>query len=212
MAKRTLNTVWQNIEKIYQSVKAGKVSMADAEVKLNDLVGKDDVKQIVNDLGRVLLSECDTFDQAETVIRLAGDDERFVRPTHYDAKYKILSIDPFRVLDFYAQCKHFSEDPLALGGGDFESYRKNAFMAELTKLPTKAMLFLKLLQQAAITDGLTHIGLSEVPQGLLDDTTYYQTLLWALSQLERKLYALNGVNVRTEYTLVWHEAEWTSAN
>ena len=76
----------------------------------------------------------------------------------------------------------------------------------------RVLLFLKILQQAAITDGLTHIGLSEVPQGILDDTTYYQTLLWALSQLEKKLYALNGVNLRTEYTLVWHEAEWTSGN
>ena len=81
-------------------------------------------------------------------------------------------------------------------------------MAELSKLPTKAMLFLKILQQAAITDGLTYIGLSEVPQGILDDVAYYQTLLWALAQLEKKMYAMNGIHLRTEYTLVWHEAEW----
>ncbi len=210
MAKRSLNSIWQNVEKFYQSYKNDKTSLNESEDKLKELLAKEDVQQIVNDLGRVLLSEFDSFDQSLTQFALAEDNPRFVRPTIYDAKEKTLSIDPFRILEFYDQCKLFAEDPLSLGGGDFDAYRKNAFMAELSKLPTKAVLFLKILQQSAITDGLTHIGLSEVPQGILDDVTYYQTLLWSLSQLEKKMYALNGINLRTEYTIVWHEAEWTS--
>ena len=210
MAKRSLNSIWQNVEKFYQSYKNDKTSLTEAEDKLKELLAKDDVQTIINDLGRVLLSEFDTFASSKFQLTIAGDDPKFVRPTMYDAKEKVLSIDPFRVLEFFDQCKLYSEDPLSLGGGGFDSYRKNAFMAELCKMPTKAMLFLKILQQAAITDGLTHIGLSEVPQGILDDVSYYQTLLWALAQLEKKMYAMNGIHLRTEYTLVWHEAEWTS--
>jgi hypothetical protein len=210
MAKRSLNSIWQNVEKCYQGYKNDKTSLNEAEDKLKELMAKDDVQTIINDLGRVLLSEFDTFEQAEVRLAFAGDDPKFVRPTIYDAKEKVMSVDPFRVLEFYDQCKLYSEDPLSLGGGDFDAYRKNAFMAELSKLPTKAMLFLKILQQSAITDGLTHIGLSEVPQGILDDVAYYQTLLWALAQLEKKMYAMNGIHLRTEYTLVWHEAEWIS--
>ena len=45
--------------------KNDKTSLNEAEDKLKELMAKEDVQTIINDLGRVLLSEFDTFAQAE---------------------------------------------------------------------------------------------------------------------------------------------------
>ena len=137
------------------------------------------------------------------------DNENFIRSSYFDSKQKIIFMDPFRLLDFAEQIKGYAEEMPA--DADFEKYRMNSFLAEASKLPKKSLLFLCILQQVAISDGLTHIGLSEIPQGELTSTAFYQTILWAFNELEKKLYTLNGINIRTEFNISWHESEWISA-
>jgi len=214
MAKRTLDTVWQQIDKLHTQAVEGKKPLHECQAALEDLLAKPDVKEIVQDLGKLFFADYENFQsEVELIFQLAGDDPRFVRTTWFDAKYKKLYLDPFRVLDFIRQCRRLKENIAADGNlGNFEAYRKNSFMAELAKLPPKCILFINILQQMAITDGLTHIGLTANEQGRIEDTPYYQTLLWAFTQLEKKLYQVNGIQVRTHYGFIWHESEWIGGN
>ena len=50
MAKRSLNSIWQNVEKCYQGYKNDKTSLNEAEDKLKELMAKEDVQTIINDL------------------------------------------------------------------------------------------------------------------------------------------------------------------
>lgn len=206
MAKRTFATIWQQIEKLYQNFKDGKKSEADISKTINDLLEKPDVEKIIQELGLLLMMDYENFNEIDFKFELVGDDERFWRPTLFDSKGKIIIVDPIKTLQF---CDYIrDEDQLMVVDADFEKYRKNSLLGEVGKLPNKCLLFLSILQQIAISGGLTHIGLSEIPQGELTDTAYYQTLLWSFNELEKKLYTLNGINIRTEYNVTWHESEW----
>ena len=206
MAKRTFATIWQQTEKLYQNFKDGKKSEADISSTINDLLAKPDVEKILQELGVLLMMDYENFNEIDFKFELVGDDERFWRPTLFDSKAKVIIVDPIKTLQF---CDYIrDEDQLMVVDADFEKYRKNSLLGEVGKLPNKCLLFLSILQQIAISGGLTHIGLSEIPQGELTDTAYYQTLLWSFNELEKKLYTLNGINIRTEYNVTWHESEW----
>ena len=209
MAKRTFATIWQQIEKLHQSLIYGKKEQAEVDASLEELFSKEDVKHIIFELGQILMLDYENFAEVKLEFILAGDDERFVRPTYYDSKLQIMYLDPVKLLEFTEKISH-TEEELAAAGADFEQYRKVSFLAEVSKMPVKSVLFLCIMQQVAISDGLTHIGLSEIPQGKLDPTSYYQTILWAFNELEKKLYTLNGIKIRTEYNVTWHESEWIS--
>ena len=209
MAKRTFATVWLQAEKMHQNLVYGKKEQDEVDASLGDLLSKDDVKLIIMELGQILLLDYDNFADVTLEFAQARDDERFVRPTFLDTKLNLLLLDPFKLLDFAERIRDLDEE-LVQAGANFEEYRKISFLAEISKLPVKSILFLCILQQVAISDGLTHIGLSEIPQGELTPTAYYQTMLWSFNELEKKLYTLNGVKIRTEYNVAWHESEWIS--
>jgi len=206
MAKRTFATIWQQIEKLYQNYKDGKKTRAEIESSIQELLDKPDVEKITQELGQLLMLDYETFIDIDFKFALVGDDPRFWRPSFFDSKKKVIILDPIKALEFADLTR--DEDQLLVADADFEKYRKNSLLSEVGKLPDKCLLFLVILQQIAISGGLTHIGLSEIPQDKLTDTAYYQTLLWAFNELEKKLYTLNGINIRTEYNVTWHESEW----
>ena len=209
MAKRTFATIWQQIEKMHSSLVEGKKDESTIEGTLQELLAKPDVENIIAELGQLLMLDYEAFNEIGFQFIRDKEDERFIRPSFYDSKKKIIFMDPFRLLSFAKTIKGYAKEMPA--EADFEKYRKNSFLAEASKLPEKSILFLCVLQQVAISDGLTHIGLSEIPQGDLSDTSFYQTILWAFNELEKKLYTLNGINIRTEFNISWHESEWISA-
>lgn len=209
MAKRTFATIWQQIEKMHQSLAEGKKNKAETDAALQELLEKPDVQLIIGELGQLLMLDYDAFAEISFEFIRDKDNQNFIRSSYFDSKQKIIFMDPFRLLDFADEIKGYAEEMPA--DADFEKYRKNSFLAEASKLPKKSILFLCILQQVAISDGLTHIGLSEIPQGELSDTSFYQTILWAFNELEKKLYTLNGINIRTEFNISWHESEWISA-
>ena len=209
MAKRTFSTIWQQIEKLHQNLTDGKKSQADVATTVNELLKKPDVESIIAELGQLLMLEYEQFSEIGFKFVYEPENENFIRPSYFDSKQKIIFMDPFRLLTFANLIRSYAEELPA--EADFDKYRKNSFLAELSKLPNKSVLFLCILQQVAISDGLTHIGLPEIPQGELSDTSFYQTALWAFNELEKKLYTLNGIHIRTEYNVSWHESEWISA-
>ena len=208
MAKRTFATIWQQIEKMHQNLTDGKKSQKEVEKTFLELMEKPDVVNIITELGQILMIDFPNFADVELKFRLSSKDENFIRPTYFDSKAKIVYLDPFMILDFAETSRNMGDSII---DADFEKYRRNSFVAEVGKLPYKSILFLLVLQQVAISDGLTHIGLSEIPQESLSDTAYYQTMLWSFNELEKMLYRLNGINIRTEYNVTWHESEWISA-
>ena len=207
MAKRTFATIWQQIEKMHQNLSDGKKTQDEIHILINELFVKPDVPNIVSELGKILLLDYENFVEIDFQFVIAKEEENFIRPTRFDSKAKILYCDPLMILKFADHIRNMGE---AIVDADFEKYRKNSFLAELGKLPNKSLIFLLVFQQVAISDGLTHIGLSEIPQEELTNTAYYQTMLWAFSELEKKLYTIQGVNIRTEYNVTWHESEWIS--
>jgi hypothetical protein len=207
MAKRTFTTIWQQIEKMHQNISDGKKTQSEVDNVINELLGKPDVIKIITELGQILMLDYESFVDINFQFISAGDDENYIRPTYFDSKAKIFYLDPFKALIFADEIRSMGE---SIVDADFEKYRRNSFLAELGKLPNKSLLFLLVLQQVAISDGLTHIGLSEISQSSLTDTAFYQTLLWSFNELEKKLYTLNGINIRTEYSVTWHESEWVS--
>lgn len=207
MAKRTFATIWQQLEKMHQNLSDGKKTQTDTNKLVTDLLAKPDVNKIVGELGQLLMLDYENFADVDFQFTLSDGDERYLRPSFFDSKAKIIYVDPLRILDFALQIRSMGE---SIVDADFDKYRRNSFVAELGKLPNKSLLFLLILQQVAISDGLTHIGLSEIPQTSLTDTAFYQTLLWSFNELEKKLYSLNGINIRTEYSVTWHESEWVS--
>jgi hypothetical protein len=208
MAKRTFATIWQQIEKLHNSLVEGKKEPSKIDETIQELLAKPDVIKIIAELGQLLMLEYDGFTEIGFEFICNKEEESFIRPSFYDSKKKIIFMDPFKLLSFAKLIKSYAVDMPA--EADFEKYRKNSFLAEASKLPNKSILFLCVLQQVAISDGLTHIGLSEIPQGELSDTSFYQTVLWAFNELEKKLYTLNGINIRTEFNISWHESEWIS--
>jgi hypothetical protein len=207
MAKRTFATIWQQIEKMHQNLSDGKKTQDETNILINELFKKPDVSNIVSELGQILLLDYENFTEVDFQFIISSEEDNFIRPTRFDSKEKILYCDPLLVLQFADHIRNMGE---AIVDADFEKYRKNSFLAELGKLPNKSIIFLLVFQQVAISDGLTHIGLSEIPQEELTNTAYYQTMLWAFSELEKKLYTIRGVNIRTEYSVTWHESEWIS--
>jgi hypothetical protein len=206
MAKRTFATIWQQIEKLYFSFKDGKKTRAELEQGVQDILDKPDVEKIILELGQLLMLDYEAFLDFDFKFKLAGDDPRFMRVSLYDSKKKIIYLDPVRVYEFIDLLR--DAEKLQGAGADFEKYRKQSLMLELGKLPNKCILFMCILQQIAISGGYTHIGLSEIPQENLSDTALYQTLLWAFNELQKKLYILNGINIRTEFGITWHESDW----
>ena len=208
MAKRTFATIWQQIEKMYQNLSDGKKSQKETDSLLAELLEKPDVTAIISELGQILTIDYENFAEIDFKFVNSNEDSSFLRPTRFDSKAKMLLMDPMRVLKFADDIRSLGD---SIVDADFEKYRKNSFLAEAGKLPNKSLLFLLVLQQVAISDGLTHIGLSEIPQEELSDTAYYQTMLWSFNELEKMFYKLNGINIRTEYNVTWHESEWISA-
>ena len=209
MAKRTFATIWQQIEKLHHNLSEGKKSETEVSTTLNELLGKADVETIIGELGQLLMLDYDAFTEIGLKFIHDIENENFIRSSYFDSKQKIIFMDPLKLLSFAATIKGYAEEMPA--DADFEKYRKNSFLAEASKLPNKSILFLCILQQVAVSGGLTHIGLSEIPQGELTDTAFYQTILWSFNELVKKLYTLNGIYIRTAFNISWHESEWGSA-
>ena len=205
---RTLSTILKGLEKTYDSLMEGRMEEEEAFAYVEDLITKEDVREIIEELGQILTLDYDAFSEVELRLASPRDLDWDGLPTSYDSKVKEIYFHPFRFYRFVEEANQYGEILDEEDTEDFELYRRNAFIAEMSKLPPKCLLFLCILQQLAASQGLTHIGLTDGPNIAEDVVAYYQTQLWAFCELEKKLYKMNGVDVRTQYGVTWHESEW----
>ncbi len=80
-------------------------------------------------------------------------------------------------------------------------------MTELGKLPTRLLLFLAVLEGVARYKEVSKADKRPTsPEAPENDE--YLNLLWAFKELEIFITETTGTSIRTEFNLLWYEAEW----
>lgn len=122
---------------------------------------------------------------------------------------KILWFDHIAFLAFLHECEHAEEIMNSrFGRADFRTYRLNAFLRELKKLPIKYLAFICVLREIAKEAELSkceRLRRDKDPQAT--DVSYI-SLLWAFKELETRVALTSHNNLRADYKLFWYESEW----
>jgi len=207
MAVRTLNSTWKQFEKLSEKCLQPKTAKA-AQKPLQELVDKVNESKLVDALFSLLVEPHDIAEGCS--LRFDAGDAKGIPEweTHWNAEAKTLLVNPAGVFRFYQDCL---KAPASLNSpasrGNFATYRLQAFMAELGKMPSKLGLFLLILKQVAVTKEITRADKrSEDKEASgVDD---YMNLLWAFKELETFYNHTTGLSIRTEHRLLWYESEW----
>jgi hypothetical protein len=206
MARRTLTGTWKSIERLVsQYDKSGDEKKLEA---LEDLISKVNDSKIVEALTTLFIAPYHGVEDVE--LRFAGRlNGRFPEwRTQYDEGNKKILLNPFGVFNFQKECGE-SIDVLNTPEArkSFLHYRRKAYLAELSKLPPRLMLFLLILNEVAAIRDITRIekrgGEFEIPEG-----KSYLQLLWAFKELEAFMRHNKGVDLRSEYGIQWLESDW----
>jgi hypothetical protein len=148
-------------------------------------------------------------------VQFAGGPEALKSPeaTSYDNDGRVILVNPLGVVRFIDQCVECVEEMKTREAREsFKRYRLCAYQAELSKLPSHLLLFLALLRQVAEVAGVTRSdrrppgGGTEEPE---EDRPYLM-LLWAFKHLEAVLREVKGINLRSEYRVLWYESDWVT--
>ena len=206
MARRTLTGTWKSIERLVsQYDKTGDEKKLQA---LDDLILKVNDSKIVEALATLFISPYHGVEDValQFANRLNGSFPEW--RTQYVEENKIILLNPFGVFNFQKEC----EDAISVlntpeARKSFLHYRRKAYLAELSKLPPRLMLFLLILDEVAAIRDITRIekrgGESEVPEGKA-----YLQLLWAFKELEAFMRSNKGIDLRSEYGIQWLESDW----
>lgn len=207
MAARTLNTTWKQFEKLAERYFHKKPPKGIAE-EIADLVAKINESKIADALCSLLVS---TYPGTEAVtLRFASlEGKKFPEwMTRADVENKSILVNPVAIFRFTDECR---KAPEALKGPEaresFSRYRRQAFMAEIGKLPSRFILFLAVLEAVARYKEVSKADKRPVAPDAPENDEYLN-LLWAFKELETFINETTGVNIRTEYNLLWYEAEW----
>ena len=121
---------------------------------------------------------------------------------------KLIKVNAVGVLRVAAECRAAAtllKTPEARES--FVKYRKLALMTELGKLPTRLLLFLAVLEGVARYKEVSKADKRPTsPEAPENDE--YLNLLWAFKELEIFITETTGTSIRTEFNLLWYEAEW----
>ncbi|MDT8389098.1 MAG: hypothetical protein RRC34_01130 [Lentisphaeria bacterium] len=217
MAPRTLTTTWKNFEKLFrQYEKSGRTDSKKLEA-IDDLVRKTNASRITDALatlfvkpygvenGSILLSG--TIDgifpewrsKAEISIEEVDDDE---------VKSCTIIININGVFDFLAEgAAALDKLNTPEARKSFQEYRYTAYMAQMSKLPAKFVLFLLILQEVATLKRITDV---EKKGGEIEAAVgaRYLQLLWGFKELETFFKRTNGLDLRAEFGILWLESDW----
>jgi len=208
MAPRTLASTWKHIEKLstlYDEASAPKADEADA---LDTLCRKTNGSRIVDALATLFVQGYQGLEDVSVEFVASSESEFPDWVTSYSEEEQVVSINPVEVIRFRHGCNE-SVDVLKQPAGreDFYTYRYQAYLAELRKLPSRHHLFLLLLAEVARARHITEVekkggGVEEI------DDEAYMVLLWAFKELETFYRDLNGTSLRSDYKISWYESDW----
>ncbi len=210
MAARTLGTTWKQMEKLVAKLFLKKAPKGAVEA-VDDLCRKTNESRIVDAMVSLLVTPYGGLEG--TRIRFATSNGKAFPDwiTDYNAEAKTIEVNSVGIIKFAADC-HASVKTLATPAAkeSFQGYRLISFMAELGKIPTRLTLFLLILVQVARCKEICKADKRGGAAAVADspETEQYQTLLWAFKELETFYRETTGINLRSEYNILWYESEW----
>ncbi|MFO7821010.1 MAG: hypothetical protein R6V56_02975 [Lentisphaeria bacterium] len=207
MARRTLSSTWRNFEKLIKQF--DKTGREDTEklVELEQLAEKINNSKIANALTTLFVHPYD-LEEATVSFHISDNGSNPQWQTRFNEEGMHIEVCVLGVFEFIRKCREASK---ALDTPEarrtFQHYRYQAYLAELGKLPGQYFLFLMLLRQVASIKHITDVekkgGEIEVAEG-----EEYLKLLWAFKELETFFKRTKGLDIRSEYQILWLESDW----
>jgi hypothetical protein len=207
MARRTLSSTWKHFERLHRQYEKSDFADAAKLGEIDELVQKVNESRIVDALATLFVHP---YGLEEYSLRFAGSEDGHAPEwiTRHDNEQKAIDVSVEGVFQFAAECEAAVE---ALKTPEarktFQHYRYQAYLAELSKLPSRYILFLLILREVAearkITDVEKKGGEIEVATGKA-----YLQLLWAFKELEIFFRRTNGLDLRAETGILWLESDW----
>lgn len=217
MAPRTLKTTWKNFEKFFRQYEKSGRTDTKKLAAIDELVQKTNASRITDALATLFVKPygvengsilfAGTVDgefpewrsKCETEIEEVDGDE---------VKRSTIFINVNGVFDFLAEGAAALEKlntPEARKS--FQEYRYTAYMAQMSKLPPKFVLFLLILQEVATLKRITDV---EKKGGEIEAAigARYLQLLWGFKELETFFKRTNGLDLRAEFGILWLESDW----
>ncbi len=206
MAPRTLASTWRQFEKLAKSY-LGEGRATDGR-QIRELAEKVNKSRIAEALETMFLVPYAGLDKTTIRFLEVGDEPYPDWDMRYDAAAKTIEINPVGVVGFVLRCDEAAAK-LATPEArrDFATYRLNAYMAELRKLPSRLLLFILVLRKVAEILKVTEVEKRGGETEDVDDGGY-MNLLWGFKEAERVYREMKGLNIRAEYGLLWYESDW----
>ena len=213
MAPRTLSSTWRQLEKLARDITAADPPPVGPIRALQDLSEKANRSKVVQALQTLFV--IDHFGMGDVSVRFVGGREaaESAEATRYDGEGKVILLNPVGVVRFIDQCSGCVEHLKTRDTREsFQRHRLCAYQAELSKLPSQLILFLTLLRQVADVVDVTKSDRRGSAGTLVEpeEDKPYLLLLWAFKQLESVLRDVKGLNLRSEYHILWYESDWVT--
>jgi hypothetical protein len=209
MAARTLASTWKQFERAAQRCQAGSGTKARETSALNEVVRKANASPIGEAIATLFVRPYAGMEKA-TVVFLEAGEEGFPsdRPVAFKADASMFEINPVGVIHFCQECREaIGSLSTPTARESFSRYRYQAYLSELSKLPTHLVLFLLVLQEVANARQISRVEKKGGEVEVAEDERYLN-LLWAFNELESILARTSGLNLRGEYSVLWYESDW----
>lgn len=207
MARRTLASTWRNFERLVRQYdKAERKDTAKLE-ELQELARKINKSKITRALTTLFIEPYD-LENTSVVFWISDNGSVPDWQTRFDEENRKIQICVLGIFDFIGRCMEAAESlETPEARRTFQLYRYRAYLAELSKLPGQYFLFLMILREVASIKHITDVekkgGEVEVAEG-----EEYLKLLWAFKELEAFFRRSNGLDIRSEYQILWLESDW----
>ncbi len=210
MARRTLTTTWRNIERLIEQHR--KRCDNDKLEELNRLLERVNKSSVVSALATLFINPYHGMEEAQ--LRFAPvplpDIPQKGEKARFSPEENILYVNVLEVLNFRQECQE-SRDNLTSPAmrKSFHHYRYHAFLAELSKLPNQLLFFLLILEEVANVLNVASADKRKVGgEEENSEARDYLQLLWGFKELENFMRQHKGIDLRSEYSLLWQESNW----
>ena len=209
MAPRTLASTWKTFEKLTKEYEGASPPKHDEAQALNELAQKTNSSRIVDALASLFVQGYQGLEEVNVQFYASRNGDGFPAwPASYLEHEGQIVLNPLGILRFRKRCHEAVKAIKTPEGRDsFVTYRFQAYLSELRKLPTEHLIFPHLLNQVAKASQITRVekkggGIEEV------EDEQYMTLLWAFKELDLFFKQSNGRSLRSEYSILWYESDW----
>ncbi len=207
MAARTLSSTWKNFEKL--SKKLFDSESPNGEITaINDLSERTNNSKICDAIATLFVQSHQGMENVTVEFLATADFKAPTWATSFSIDDKKIIVNPLGIFLFQQECRACVKRIKTRAARDsFLSYRYCAYLAELRKLPSQHLMFLNVLNEVAHSSEISKVEKKGGDIELAEDERY-MNLLWAFNQLEKTIEELQGVNLRSKYSILWYESDW----